>query len=110
MTTVTYHTTTLSEPSIGDIDHAPVCRETYLKSGGLALQGSTRIRRAWSITCLTDDHTEIDALDALMGQKHTLTIDSTPHYNVMIRAPFREKQVAYGAWQYEIGFVQERLI
>ena len=105
-TAVSYSTVTLSHPDIGPIDHDPVCNETDLLGGGVGLQGSTRTKRTWTITCLTSSHAEIDALVALMGQRLTLTIDGTQYTGVMIRKPFVETQVTPENWGYTIGFVQ----
>lgn len=110
MTTVTYSTVTLSNPSIGPRDHAPVCVQTEITDGGLALRGSTRSVRRWAITCLTTDPTEMDDLENLFGQKLTLTVDGTAYTNVMICPPWSEAQVTPVDWRYTVNFVQETLI
>lgn len=107
MTAVSYATVALSEPDIGPIDHDPVCNQTDLHGGGVGLQGNTRSKRQWTVTCLADSRAEIDALDALKGTLQTLNIDGTLYHGVMICKPFVETQVAPTTWSYQIGFVQE---
>ena len=108
-TTVTYHTVTLSHPSIGPRDRSPVCNQTDLNDGGLALQGSPRKVRKWEITCLTVGETEMDALENLFGQRLTLTIDGVAFTGVMICPPWTEMPINSAEWIYTVNFVQETL-
>ena len=107
MTAISYATVALSEPDIAPIDHAPVCNQTDLHGGGVGLQGSTRSKKQWTVTCLADSRAEIDALDLLKGTLQTLNIDGVLYYGVMICKPFVETQLTPETWTYQIGFVQE---
>ena len=106
-TAISYATVALSHPNLAPIDHDPVCNQTDLHGGGVGLQGSTRSKKQWTVTCLVDSHDEIDALDALKGTLQTLNIDGVLYHGVMICKPFVEMQLTPSAWTYQIGFIQE---
>lgn len=106
---IVYGGVELSLATIPRVDRAPICGETDLEDGGLALQGSGRKVRRWTVDCMTDDHTEIDSLDALMGRRLALIVNGAVYPGVMICSPFLETQVTPVTWIYSIGFVQEAI-
>ena len=82
---VTFDGLTLTEPEVRPVIR-PQVQEKDLVSGETKTTVSSKTKKNWKISCLTESPAEYAALLAKVGLKGSLVIDGTPHTNCSIKS------------------------
>jgi len=106
MTTVTFDSITLKNPSPFNKQPAIQLKDTILLSGKHSIQSTTETALSVSFDCFTDTYSDVSNLWAKVGAVYSLVIGSEAARNCFISG-WSEIEDPPGWWQYRINFKEQ---